>query len=216
MLVRLSHSAVLISWESADRNTRYLSSPRKLSWCSCSTGFSTASFRKASPPAGTARAHSDTLVSIAELERLQLAHDVSEVRSLLAELRRNGLGPNRVHFHVAIDHASKRGDWAAALDFFQDLLEQKHTPTVVTYNATMQACDTGKQWGSILELMKAMEGHSVEPNLISFSCAIKASERCKQWQETLNLFEGMQIGGLIPPLPAHRAALSACFHTGQW
>ena len=78
---------------------------------------------------------------MAELERLQLAHDMGEVRSLLAGLRRSGLGPNLVHYNVAIDHAARRGDAEAALSFFADLLSQSHcSPSVVTFNATMRAC----------------------------------------------------------------------------
>lgn len=160
--------------------------------------------------------NSDTLVSAAELERLQLARDVAEVRSLLSDLRKSGLGPSLVHYNVAIDHAAKRGDGKAALGFFHDLVAEQHAPTVVTFNTTMRACDAAGLWKTTLDLHDAMSDHSVEPNVISFSCAIKATERSCQWARTLELFDSMVTRGLTPSLPAYRAALSASFHNGQW
>ena len=52
---------------------------------------------------------------------------------------------------------------------------------VITYNATMSACQNGDQWQQASELFVRMLGEGVQRDTITDKAAIKACEKGGQW-----------------------------------
>ena len=95
---------------------------------------------------GAVAALDTTGVSVAELERLQLAHDMGEVRSLLAGLRRSGWAPICPLQRGDRPRREARGR-RGSIELLRRPLSQSHR-SVVTFNATMRLRPRG-QWGHL-------------------------------------------------------------------
>ena len=58
-------------------------------------------------------------------------------------------------------------------------MRQRHLePDVVSYNATISACEKGDKWGEILGQVGASW---VAPNVVSYSAAISACDKGEKW-----------------------------------
>ena len=47
---------------------------------------------------------------------------------------------------------------------------------MISYSATISACEKGSQWNHALQLLREMTGREVQPEVISYSAAISACE----------------------------------------
>ena len=52
-------------------------------------------------------------------------------------------------------------------------------PTVISYSATISACEEVKQWGKVLKLLEGMRQSGLEPFVITCSTTISACEKAK-------------------------------------
>ena len=62
------------------------------------------------------------------------------------------------------------------------MVHQLLTPNAVSWNATMSACEKGKQWEEALGLLKEMVHELLTPDAVSVNAAISACEKGKQWK----------------------------------
>jgi pentatricopeptide repeat domain-containing protein 1 len=65
------------------------------------------------------------------------------------------------------------------------------SPTVISYNAAVSACEKGGQWQQALFLLQTMPKANLRIDVISYSAAISACEKGGQWQQSVTLFEKM-------------------------
>jgi pentatricopeptide repeat domain-containing protein 1 len=68
-------------------------------------------------------------------------------------------------------------------------------PDVITYNASISACEKGGQWEKALQLLEEMRAKGVEPDVILYSASISACEKGGQWEKALQLLEEMRAKG---------------------
>ena len=61
-------------------------------------------------------------------------------------------------------------------------------PNVISFNATISACEKGGQWERAVSLLDEMRGAGVEPDVISFNAAIQACATAGQPSAALTLF----------------------------
>ena len=54
-----------------------------------------------------------------------------------------------------------------ALQLFQEMRTYGIEPNIISYNATISACEKGVQWGKAIHLFKDMEINGIDPNIIS-------------------------------------------------
>ena len=65
-------------------------------------------------------------------------------------------------------------------------------PDVITYNATIKACQEAKQWEKALALMEQMRRRGLKPDVITYNALISSSEKGKQLELALGIFEEMK------------------------
>ena len=53
-------------------------------------------------------------------------------------------------------------------------------PNVITYNATISACEKGHQLERALELLAEIRGRDLEPNVITYSAVISICDKGHQ------------------------------------
>ena len=86
----------------------------------------------------------------------------------------------------------------------------------ITCNASISACESGRQWQLSLLLLSSMPLLTIEPGDISFSSAISACAKVGGWQQALQLLSDMGDEKLPPNLIAYNAAISACENSRVW
>ena len=65
------------------------------------------------------------------------------------------------------------------------------TLDVVSFSASISACEKDKQWEGALGLLQEMELYLLTPNAVSFSASMSACEKGKQWERALVLLQEM-------------------------
>ena len=81
---------------------------------------------------------------------------------------------------------------------------------VITYSASISACEKGQQWQCALGLLESMRSVSVPANVITYSASISACEKGQQWQCALRLLESMQSASVPADVITYSASISAC------
>ena len=62
-------------------------------------------------------------------------------------------------------------------------------PDVISYNATISACEKGMQWEKALALFYEMKGVGLVPTVISYNSVISALGKGRQWEKALEIFD---------------------------
>eukprot|EP00931_Biecheleriopsis_adriatica_P043274 TRINITY_DN24748_c3_g1_i1.p1 TRINITY_DN24748_c3_g1~~TRINITY_DN24748_c3_g1_i1.p1 ORF type:complete len:552 (+),score=71.55 TRINITY_DN24748_c3_g1_i1:132-1658(+) len=87
---------------------------------------------------------------------------------------------------------------------------------VITYNATVSACEKGGQWQPALNLLRLLPMVKLAADRITYSAAISACEKSRQWQQALLLLSFMPEASVVANRVTYSAAVSACEKSGQW
>ena len=65
---------------------------------------------------------------------------------------------------------------------------EKLLPNIVSYSASISACEKGEQWQMALHLFNAIPKAMLTPTEISYNATISSCEKGQQWQQALGLF----------------------------
>jgi pentatricopeptide repeat protein len=84
-------------------------------------------------------------------------------------------------------------------------------PTIITYSATISACEKGRQWERALELFEEVKKHPrMEPNIITYNATISACGKGGRWERALELFEEVKKHPRMEPnIKTYNAILDA-------
>lgn len=63
---------------------------------------------------------------------------------------------------------------------------------MVSYNAALSACASGRQWAAALSVLQHMRHEGVAPNVVSFNAVLSACQRSGQWERALMLLDEMR------------------------
>ena len=90
-------------------------------------------------------------------------------------------------------HLSKEssGGSKVTLQLLDEMQQRRLEPNVINFNATISACEKGRQWEKALQLPYEMQQRRLEPNVISFNAAISACGKGGQWEKALELLDEM-------------------------
>ena len=77
---------------------------------------------------------------------------------------------------------------------------------VVTYTATISACEKGRRWQRALGFFEEMRSQGLRANVITYNATISA----------LGLLEEMYSQGLQANVITYSATISACAENGRW
>ena len=97
-----------------------------------------------------------------------------------------------------------------ALVLLAEMQGRELKPVVITYNATISACEKGQRPERALELLAEMQGQGLDPDVITYNATISACAKGFQPARALELPEEMQGRGLDPNVITYSAAISAC------
>eukprot|EP00435_Cladocopium_sp_Y103_P032548 s3879_g8.t1 len=121
--------------------------------------------------------------------------------------------PNVVACGAAFNAASNSasgGWWVLAALKRMEMRRLK--PSVVCFNAALNACACSFLWAECLALLRTMQPDRLKPTMVSFGAAMSASEKVERWMEALELLTEALQAGLQPTLVAVSLALLACKH----
>ena len=85
-----------------------------------------------------------------------------------------------------------------ALQLFQEMRTYGIEPNIISYNATISACEKGVQWDKAMNLFKDMQINSIDPNIISYSETIGACFNSCKYKEAFKQLQEGQSNGHFP------------------
>eukprot|EP00435_Cladocopium_sp_Y103_P069797 s645_g34.t1 len=89
--------------------------------------------------------------------------------------------------------------WQQAVQLLRAIPRHRLQATVISYNATISACEKGDAWQMACELLAETRISSSQANLITFNATLAAGENANLWQQTLHLlcsFPNMKLEAL--------------------
>ncbi|CAJ1336115.1 unnamed protein product [Effrenium voratum] len=105
--------------------------------------------------------------------------------ALLEDLTRAQLQADGFTFPALISACEER--WEVALLF----LKEQSSPSELSWNTAISACDKGLQWQRALALLAAMPRARLRGDVVSFNSALSACSRCEQWITAVQLLREM-------------------------
>jgi len=66
------------------------------------------------------------------------------------------------------------------------------SPTVVTFNTAISACEISRHWHLASTLLDGLRCQGLEPDNISYGTAMSAHAKAQRWRSASALFEDMQ------------------------
>ena len=87
-------------------------------------------------------------------------------------------------------------------------------PEVITYNATISACNNGMQWERALLLFNHMKQQRLVPSSVSYSAVIGSCGSGGQWERALGFFEESKAGRIDPSVISYSVVLVGGW--GEW
>lgn len=89
------------------------------------------------------------------------------------------------------------------------------TPSVVTFNAAMNAAGKGTEWQQALLLLEDLRAEELQADVITFNSLITACAKSSEWQLAVCLFsEAAQE--VVPSIITYNSVLDACKEAGLW
>ena len=115
------------------------------------------------------------------------------------------------HSVIAVSCLANQGqEWGAAVQCLSDMQSTEVEPDIISYNATISACEKGEEWQLALQLLFHMPSADQEHDVISFNSTMSACAACSEWQLVLQLFQAMQAKQLTPDEVTYGTTISAC------
>ena len=65
---------------------------------------------------------------------------------------------------------------------------------VITYSATISACEKGQQWITATTLLREMQQRHMKSDAITYSATISACQKCEKWRSVWAILKQMQRG----------------------
>merc|ERR1712150_441265 len=94
-------------------------------------------------------------------------------------------------------------------------MEASFKPDVVTYNASISACEKGEQWALALHILAEMELHKLQPNDITYNALCSACTRGQQWALSLYLLTKIRTMGFEPNMVGFDCLVKTCVESRQ-
>ncbi|CAL1170360.1 unnamed protein product [Cladocopium goreaui] len=106
--------------------------------------------------------------------------------------------------------------WESALVLAQEMQAGRISLDLVSYNATMSACEKGQAWQYALGLLFQMPSLRLLPDVVSFNAAIVACEQGSKWELAPSLLTVMADSQVPPDLLTYNSMITAYVSGVQW
>ena len=118
----------------------------------------------------------------------------------------------------AVSACAKASCWQEACLFLASV--PRGVADVISFNATIRACEKGMQWQIGLHFLKEMTRRKgkMTPDTITYNTIIHSCEKSGEWQLALHLFEEMLLFTRrpSPDVITFTTLISGCDTLGQW
>ena len=134
------------------------------------------------------------------------------------------LGTETTFLHPLLDSiafgaliSSSRGEpWRRSLDWLTQMFTVT-MPTLICYNACIDACEKGGQWQFALILLDGMVSFKKRPDEVTLTSLISACpEQSGHWKEAFCILDLMRWNRVTPNVRSYSAAIAALHHEGTW
>ena len=88
-------------------------------------------------------------------------------------------------------------------------------PSVVTFNAAMNACGKGFEWQQALVLLQDLRAEELQADVITFNSLISACAKSSEWQLAACFFSEA-AKEVVPSIITYNSVLDACKQAGLW
>ncbi|XP_076878848.1 small ribosomal subunit protein mS39 [Brachyhypopomus gauderio] len=126
--------------------------------------------------------------------------------------------PSSRSYGALIRGMVKHGSFFKAFNTFNDMLNNRLTADVHTFNALISAAPEQKEkysekWDLIINLLKQMAAQKVKPNVLTFNSVLKALRRCGALArvQAVPVLNEMKALGIVPSLASY-AHILGIFH----
>ncbi|TFK10026.1 Pentatricopeptide repeat domain-containing protein 3, mitochondrial [Platysternon megacephalum] len=115
----------------------------------------------------------------------------------------------------------KHGACVRAHDMYTDLLNDRHTADVYTFNALILAVPEVKEnlierWALVEDLLKHMVQQKVQPNLLTFNAVLKTLRKCAMGKgNSLRILREMKALNIEPSLATFELLLGIFYKSGS-
>merc|ERR1719223_2096940 len=96
------------------------------------------------------------------------------------------------------------------------MIEQQIEPDLVTYNALLLACRSGRAWQSALTFVSEMRGRFIKPDRITYGTIFGLGELGGQHLSIEGMLKEMQRELIIPNAIIINSAIAACERAKKW
>ena len=122
----------------------------------------------------------------------------------------------RRDLNQAVSACAKRSFWQEACLLLASV--PRNRTDVISFNATISACEKGMQWQFCLYFLNEMTRfkRKIIPDTITFNTIIHSCEKSREWQRALHLLEEMLFMRVSPDVITFSTLMGGCDTLGQW
>ena len=156
--------------------------------------------------------------TVDELAKI-LVGETDVLSTILQTFKREKLSEfSRRDLNQAVSACAKASCWQEACLFLASV--PRGVADVISFNATIRACEKGMQWQICLHFLKEMtiKKGTMKPDTITYNTIIHSCEKSGEWQLALHLFEEMLLFTRrpSPDVITFTTLISGCDTLGQW
>ena len=105
--------------------------------------------------------------------------------------------------------------WPFCILFPQDLQLCGVEESLVTYSATISACEKAGQWEAALRILGTLDARDLLADVIAMNAAMSACEKSAQWQRALCLMEDLRQSATKVTVVTYNVAISSLGRGGE-
>ncbi|KAF6150531.1 hypothetical protein GIB67_030332 [Kingdonia uniflora] len=127
--------------------------------------------------------------------------DYYRAKSLMDEMKINGLTPDQRSWSILIDICGGAGNVGGAITGLTTMRDAGIKPDVVAYTTAIKACVKNRSLKKAFSLFEEMKRHQLQPNLVTYNTLLRACSRygsLHEVQQCLAIYQDMRKAGYNP------------------
>ncbi|BBN14565.1 protein MpPPR_38 [Marchantia polymorpha subsp. ruderalis] len=136
--------------------------------------------------------------------------------SLLEQMRKDDLRPDRVTYTTMIIVYSRKGHHKEAINIFREMLEQDCHPDILTYNAVLNAHGKLGDIQGMLHVHQSMVAQQVDPDTVTFNIILSALARAGRTKDVVRFYRLMRKIRVTPDVTTCSILVNAYGKVREW
>merc|ERR1712118_178229 len=110
--------------------------------------------------------------------------------------------------HSLVSTLMKGSHWQQVIWHLDDMLQLRHAPDCIAYNAGLSACEKVHLWERALQMFVKICNAAVQPSIVTCNSLISACAKGLQWKRALLIFSELSSSQLQRDLVSYNATVS--------